>query len=118
MLRIPESEMVGVYSIVHKEFTIKNRGPALFVTQVAFEAVMRPWEFINHLGEAAMGLTFGEIRVRPTFCPTLPDFLTSLIWFLFTLILGALCLVYLDFSFSRSKGQQVCFSFCCVEGAA
>lgn len=27
--------------------------------------------FINHLGEAAMGLTFREIRVRPTLCPTL-----------------------------------------------
>ena len=41
----------------------------------AFEAVMHSWEFINHLGEAAMGLTFGEIRVRPTLCPTLQDFL-------------------------------------------
>lgn len=43
---------------------------------VALEALMHFWEFINHLGEAAMGLTFGEIRVRPTLCPTFQDFLT------------------------------------------
>lgn len=34
-----------------------------------------------------MGLTLGEIRVRPTLCPTLQDFSRFLIWFLFSLIL-------------------------------
>lgn len=37
---------------------------------VTFKTVMHLWEFINHLGEAAVGLTFGDIRGRPTLCPT------------------------------------------------
>lgn len=49
---------------------MKKPDPTLLAMQVAFEAVMRSWEFINHLGEAAMGVTFGEIRARPTLCPT------------------------------------------------
>lgn len=39
-------------------------------------ALMHSWEFINHLVEAAVGLTFGELRERPTLCPTLSNFLT------------------------------------------
>lgn len=50
---------------------VYRKEPRLLVMLVAFEAVMHPWEFRNHLGEAAMGLTFGEIRARPTLCPTL-----------------------------------------------
>lgn len=37
---------------------MKKQGPTLSALLVAFEAVMHLWEFINHLGEAAMGLTF------------------------------------------------------------
>lgn len=74
-LRIPESEVAMVYSSALK-FTIKKQETAFLVMLGVHEAVMHSWEFINHLGEAAMGLTFGKIRVRPTLCPTLQDFLT------------------------------------------
>lgn len=78
---------------------------ALLKMQVDLEAVMHSWEFINHLREAAMGLTFGKIRVRPTLCPTLQDFLTPHTWFLFTLI----SFFHFDFFFN-CKGEKATYA--------
>lgn len=78
ILRIPEWRFVVVYILPERNEM------ALLKMLMDLEAVMHSWEFINHLREAAMGLTFGKIRVWPTLCPTLQDFLTPHTWFLFT----------------------------------
>ena len=54
--------------------TLKSPHSLKDPTEVAFEAVMHQWKFINLLGEAAMGPTFGEIRERPTLWPTSTGF--------------------------------------------